>query len=290
MPVDLGHSRFGAHGNIGVALVWDCPACGVRNEGRPPERGCVQCGAGDPTKGSAGHPALTERYAGGEALTEGTVTHRVPPVVSVPLRSVESATKIYRLLEYVVTRPEDVQIVLRNSLVGRLEMGWGTLTGTIVDSLDATQEDRLRMARMQPGVWLANPAAMAQQDHQAAHIVAPLLQRRREMETLTELEQAAITKHFERNTPMTVEPPALEADKVLAERLQNLGSLRWGGDGLAFTHTLALALSNAAVELAGNTEPEKFLSSAECMRLAQALMALIPSEWNPQPEQTDRQA
>ena len=49
--------------------------------------------------------------------------------------------------------------------------------------------------------------------------------------------------------------------------------------GLKFAHTLALALSQIAPELEANMEPEKFITSEECLRLASALMQLIPADW-----------
>lgn len=52
---------------------------------------------------------------------------------------------------------------------------------------------------------------------------------------------------------------------------------------LRLAHTLALALSQIAPELAANMEPLKFLSDQECLALANALMQRIPDDWDPQP-------
>lgn len=61
-------------------------------------------------------------------------------------------------------------------------------------------------------------------------------------------------------------------DALTARRLFSVGGHR-------LCYTLALALGGIAEELAGNSEPEKFLSREECLRLASALLAIIPPEW-----------
>jgi len=66
---------------------------------------------------------------------------------------------------------------------------------------------------------------------------------------------------------------------VTNDDLRNVAEGVWQLGGPKLCYTLALALSTIAEELAGNSEPEKFLSSEECVALAQALMHLVPPEW-----------
>jgi hypothetical protein len=67
----------------------------------------------------------------------------------------------------------------------------------------------------------------------------------------------------------------------LAQLLLDLFERVQAGSGLRAIHTLALALSNVSVELEGNMEPEKFMSAAQCLQLANALLQLIPADWTP---------
>lgn len=265
------HYRGGQ--GLGVLHTWNCPACGVLNEGSLAQ-GCAACGAGDERQGTAGTGQI-ERRAEGEALTEplGTVLKSRSSVTSVPRHGVESVPPhtIYRLIEYVVNPGKDVTLTLRNSLVGRLTMDWGTLTGTIIDSLDAQQEDRLRMARMQPGVWMGNTEVMR---HDQTRV--------REAATDRALVYSAQDYQQVQDAKMTTSPYRL-IEYVVAERAEQVVALL----GLRVAHTLALALSGIAEELAQNSEPEKFLSRDECLGLAQALMNLIPEDWNPQPPEEE---
>jgi hypothetical protein len=52
-------------------------------------------------------------------------------------------------------------------------------------------------------------------------------------------------------------------------------------------HTIALALQSIAPEL-DNSEPAMFLTGAECLDLAQALMNLVPAEWQGDTDGTDQ--
>lgn len=266
----------GTHGTLGAIVAWNCPACEKQNEGRRPEHGCIYCGAGDPTQSKAGlADQIIEAAKGAAQRAKEAGGNRVEAYRPVPpsAPTTEQAIRIYRLIEYVIRRPQDVQIVLRNSLVGRLEMGWGALTGTIVDSLDSQQEDRLRMARMQPGVWLANPEAMAAQDHQAAHIVQPLIAHRQAMGI--EPRQVIFNP-----TEYPMEPP--DTGPAFTEAEAAFGKMIAETYGYRLCYTLALALSTIAPELGGNMEPEKFLTLEECLALANALMQEIPADWTPQ--------
>jgi hypothetical protein len=208
------------------------------------------------------------------------------PLPSVVLPA--AATKIYRLIEYVITDPGAGAEVLRRSLIGRLTFPWGAITGAIVDTLDGTQEDRLRMARMQPGVWVGNTAASVT-DRSGPPTPATIAQVKALMDNgLTHYEEAAIAEHYRtKETPMELPDtgPAFTSEQArFAHALYDLAESITPGRGYAFVHTLALALSNVSVELDGNMEPEKFMPSAAALQLANALMQLIPEDWNPQPE------
>jgi len=192
-----------------------------------------------------------------------------------PPRPVE-ALRILRLIEYLIKPGENADTTLRRSLVGRMDMSWGTLTGTIVDTLDDRQEDLLRLARRQPGVWVSNSAAMEQADQQDRHSHGPVY-------VPTQLPGPAVVKfnpfadaaRERERKPVNMPPTGPEytqADAAFAEMIVR-------EYGLKLTHTFALALSQIAPELEANMEPEKFITSEECLRLANALMQLIPADW-----------
>jgi len=61
-------------------------------------------------------------------------------------------------------------------------------------------------------------------------------------------------------------------DKDLAWKLIELG-------GYTLAHTIALALGTIAEELESNADPERLLSREAALRLASAIMFLIPDEW-----------
>jgi hypothetical protein len=194
--------------------------------------------------------------------------------------------RVLRLIEYLIKPGENADITLRRSLVGRMDMIWGTLTGTIVDSLDDRQEDLLRLARRQPGVWVSNSAAMEQADQQDKgrklvpyhEAIGPVLQ---EFERLHQQSTSTVFNPFadaakereRKSMDMPQTGPAFTADDAaIAKNIVRL----WG---LKLAHTFALALSQIAPELEANMEPEKFITSEECLRLANALMQLIPADW-----------
>lgn len=185
----------------------------------------------------------------------------------VPVPSVEPQTlRVLRLIEYLINPGEDADLTLRNSLVGRMDFAWGTLTGTIVDSCDARQEDLLGLARRQPGVWLGNQEAMTmvKQPSKGRPGPAPAAVPRRPV--LPEAPKAPAME-----MPPTG-PPFGEEEAKFAAFIAETYDLR-------FAHTLALALSQIAPELAANMEPEKFLSDRDCLRFANALMQRIPEDW-----------
>ncbi len=271
-------SRFSKQ-SLGTLTIWDCPSCGVKNEGRRPEQGCVHCGAGDPTKSRAGEPAReTDKTPLGQVPAAPAVS-AVPPIAHgrQSPRVPADVQRIYRIIEYAFTNPASLEGTLRRSLVGSLSPAAGlTITATIIDTLDAQQEDRLRMARMQPGVWLANPDAM-----HAAPTPHGLREKLSQLHLRYSSPAAALrqefsmeppTLHVPSATPPPTGPAYTEAHAEVAQRLCEIL-------GYKIVHTLALALSSIAEELASNAEPEKFLGRDECLQLANALLHAIPDGW-----------
>jgi len=186
--------------------------------------------------------------------------------------------RVLRLIEYLIKPGENADITLRRSLVGRMDMHWGTLTGTIVDSLDDRQEDLLSLARRQPGVWVSNSAAMEQADQQdkgrkppPTLAGRPLFVPAPPFNPFAEAARERESRSDRMEMPQT--GPAFTGED--AEMARGIARAY----GLKFAHTLALALSQIAPELEANMEPEKFITSEECLRLANALMQLIPADW-----------
>lgn len=294
-PTDEGLVRgsrhySGGHGNVGVPMHWHCPACGQENLGRLLEAGCLHCGSGDPAKNRAGVPPVAPPPPAQHTATEydrrRDEANQREAQAQVQARSrhqVEQATKIYRLLEYVVKPGKDLDAVLRNSLVGRIEFDWGSLTATIVDTLDPVQEDRLRMARMQPGVWLANrdamqgtPRSVQERSREAGRPVI----------ALSPAEQAAIHRHFEeKRMAPRIEVPDTGPTPTAEHIRWATGLLDLGGPALVYT--LALGLQAIAEEVGASMEAEKFLSQADCLSLANALMGVLPTGWLEGKETTD---
>lgn len=289
-------SRFGraAGDGLGPAGPWKCPACGVQNDGRI-EKGCVHCGSGDPTKSRAGKPPapsvelaqaaaqdLVQRAkaAAGEAKAQGG--NRVVAAGQPQMQ------RILRVIEYLIKPDHNADDVLRNSLVGRMDFAWGSLTGVMVDSMDLRQEDLLGLARRQPGVWLANPNAMVLQ--------AALSQGKVPNIDPTNAKRLLDVDTGPRPRPTMTQPlppadlPDLTTpdtgvsfdinDKRMAWELITIG-------GYQLAHTLALALGTIAEELESNADSERLLSKDQALRLANAIMFLIPDEWlTPEPPPT----
>lgn len=277
------HSRQYA-GGLGTLTIWDCPACGRKNEGRPPEQGCQHCGSGDPLLGKAGGVVQADPAPVDVSQAVPTRTSGVPRPVASQVRVEPQATRVLRLIEYLIAPGQNADEVLRKSLIGTLHFPWGQLTGTIVDSLDTNQADRLQLAKRQPGVWLGNSSielggfdsrraswALENPTGGLESGVAP----RPGTFPLTPSEQAAIQQHFERKpveTPETTEPFFTGDQAMLAKALEEIG-------GLKLVYTLALALQGIADELDTNSEPGKFLTSKDALGLANALMHRIPDDW-----------
>lgn len=280
--------------------IWDCPACGMKNEGRPPHQGCLHCGAGDqrksvagaatragqaeragtPLEGSPGKPAAAG--ATGAGATVRSAGGASDPIVG-PARDA-APTRILRLIEYLIRPGENVDTILRRSLVGRMDLPWGTITATIVDSSDGNQEDRLKLARMQPGVWMANPEAMEGYDRrvqpQAGRAVPTPMDPSTRRLMLTQLERTL------KEYPMAGEAPPQDAAPPTGPSFTRLQ-----GDmataliqllGPQMAHTICLGLSQIAEELEGNMEPEKFVTREEALQLANAILHHLPA-WPEQP-------
>ena len=283
-PGFRGRRYGGDSGSLGVALVWKCVGCGAQVEGRRIEEGCPHCGAGVPSQESQ-QPVLepvAESSGDHSLIPAATVSTTVSGLGRIPetgRRPVEvPATRILRLIEYVIKPGANADVILRNSLVGRLEMGWGTLTGTIIDSIDLQQEDRLRMAKMQPGIWLANPEAVAAQDPHAAITMRPLLEYRNPLLQRT----PDGTVSFVRETTMSPPPPTGPSfSRDHARFAQTIATV--SGDNYALINTLALALQSIAQEL-GDGQQGQFITEQEALQLANALMQQLPADWQPEAE------
>lgn len=274
-PTDDGEivpgSRHYGGKTLGEVRIWKCPACGIQNDGRTPAQGCVHCGAGDPrkSKAAAAQPAVPQEPSRieGRPAERGTRERPSMPFPVVP--RVETPLRVLRLIEYLFTPGEtSPDAVLRRSLVGRMDLPWGSITATIVDTLDTRQEDLLTLARRQPGVWLANPEAMDHADRRG------LPQTTRD-----------ILNRFGRGSPMAdtpdaPPPPALpDTGPPFSAQEQRIAGLIFNAGGSKLCYTLALALQTLAEELQANMEPGKFLTQEEALALANALMQEIPEDW-----------
>ena len=326
-PVDKQHSRHGSGQHkdaLGQPTLWNCPGCGQKVEGVRVEMGCPHCGAGTPTEVQPAAPTPTPkaqaapqvrppaRYApspsptsAGDVRTERASSGSggepaAPPVV-----------RIIRLIEYVVTKGE-AQDVLRNSLVGTLPMGWGTLTGVIVDETTPRQEDLLNMARRQPGVWLANPGAMQGADPRngvvkgmvtaregvirgVSGLAIPGVGLRRVPNWMQQAEVAARMPNGEvlvEGIYPLVEPPDDELSIEAATLYAKLGATRDAGGtmtdediheyalgiftltGPRIAYTLGVALQSIAPSLADTDEPEHVLTLSDAEKLGAELVRL----------------
>lgn len=280
---------------MGELTVWNCPACGKKNEGRPLQVGCAHCGAGDPVKSRAGTATGPERRAA-EPVQRTTARRAAtvppgPPSVEAPgeirpakAMAAATGTRILRMVEYLIKPGHNIDEVLRRSLVGRMDLAWGTLTGTIVDSIDQNQEDRLRLAKLQPGVWIANQRA-----GELAQATAPDTPMPPEvLDTFDEFDRKMrqrLGAHNALQEPLMADdstpqdlivpdtgPPYTQEQFNIAQMIYHLGAAK-------LCYTLALALQNVAQELEGNSEPDKFLSGEECLQFAEAFMQQVPPDW-----------
>lgn len=281
----LPTSRFyrGGSGSLGKAATWICPGCGKQNDApRRVEDGCVHCGAGDPSLNPPRKPLERHQETGrveqvhhpGAAHPDDRYHAGHPTIVTgaAPRIGQGGATRILRLIEYLIDPGEDATDVLRRSLVGCMEFPWGTITGTIVDTADARQEDLLRLAKYQPGVWLAKrpdgtippeEPVRRPRSPQFISVGQPVLSVRPPADNAQEQQMT---------TPSVGIQYGPEAAR-LAQAIYQLG-------GPQLAHTLAMGLQAILEEIGGNSEPEKFLAPQQCLELATALMDLLPPEWD----------
>lgn len=292
---------------LGEVRLWDCPACGKKNEGQRPEHGCVHCGAGDPRKAMAGSgesgplPVAAPAPRRVPALLPASTSADPSPWAPAGPRPAPAPVRILRLLEYLIAPGQTADETLRRSLVGTLEMGWGRLTATIVDSCDARQEDLLTLARKQPGVWMNKeplPPGVVTYEEGTQKVLAQFEEDHRRRQDPPAVDWCVvpldpqvpvlnIPQEARMNPPDTgpaysVEEAALAAD-ILA-----CGHRAMADGGYKLCYTLALALQTIAEELAMTMEPERFLTREQALALANALMQQIPAEWVG--EQPDAQA
>lgn len=295
-------SRHYRGNTLGPAGPWKCPACLKQNEGAV-EKGCVHCGSGDPNKSRAGGPPKPTVPAVRPDADDGAghvrpVPPRPRPDLSEHRPTLPPATlRILRLIEYVVKPGQNADDVLRNSLVGRMEFAWGTLTATIVDSADLRQEDLLGLARRQPGVWLANPNATVLQAALSlgkVNATPSPFSRADEDRIKADLQVLEVERLKKMSTPL---PPAELPDSRITPDTGisfdiNDKNLAWEIIqlvGYKVAHTLAVALGSVAGELDQSGDSEKLMTSQEATQLANAILFLIPDEWLTPPAPVERQ-
>ena len=126
------------------------------------------------------------------------------------------------------------------------------------------------MAGRQPGVWLGGPNYMA---HQHEY-------------TLRTVQATELPRDLERVAPLYQEKQVVQEQQPPTADEHNMALLILGAGDYRLCYTVALALQIFAEQVEhGSMEREKQYSSEECLRLAQALMDLIPADWDPQPEE-----
>lgn len=273
---------------LGVLSVWSCPACGKQNEGRKPEQGCAHCGAGDQSKGKAGGSTAVERvHAPMRPLPDAPSRLPEPRTGSAgnaEVRGPVEPLRILRLIEYLIHPGQDADATLRRSLVGRMEMPWGTITATIVDSVDSRQEDLLRLAHRQPGVWMANPEAMHEKTPPRDRVRIQTAAQWAAESTFAAADLAEEEHRYAMENPTPPDTgPSFTPDQAKIAQTIVLGY------GYRIANTIALALSAIAEEVAGNMEPEKFLTREECLQLANALIQQLPDDWTGEPAPEEAQ-
>ena len=260
MPLERG-SRFGRHGTLGQAAVWDCPNCGEKQIGRRPEDGCGSCGVGTPAhtppapKLSASTPTASTEVPSATPLWTGDSARgfeRVQP----------ETHRIYRLIEYTFQPGASVDAILRRSLIGRMDLGAVAITGCIVDDLTNLQQDRLKMARMQPGVWSGKQLA-DEGSRPVLGWVPPDFQREflpRKVPTMT--------------PPTTIDPRPF--------------GFSWDQVPTPLLRVIHLGLIAVLEELP--TKPsEEYLSRAQVVAIISEIEALLPPEDAPVPTPEDQE-
>jgi hypothetical protein len=280
-PTEDGNLVHGARHYAGKTLgpsgPWKCPSCQVQNEGAI-EAGCVHCGSGSPAKSQAGNPA---RVIDVPVRHQVTTPRLATPAGTASVGNAEerrslSPLVVTRILQYVCTPGKEAAMLhgLQRALVGKYAFDWGTITAAIVDETSQRQEDILGLANRQPGVWLGGPLTPQTGDFLTGY-QPPFAEAPGREESLGAPPLVGRIHRPMPETPAT--GPNFTQDDVEA------ADLIVRSFGLRVAHTLALALSSIAPELEGNSEPQKFLSSPECLRLANALMQQIPDQWKGEP-------
>jgi hypothetical protein len=180
---------------------------------------------------------------------------------------------VTRIIQYVAKPGKDAALVLtlRQALVGRYEFDWGTITGTIVDTVHPRQEDLLGMANRQPGVWMGGPRDVGRSSYQETTMAEP-------------------PKTAPPTPPLEVPPPAPgmtvpdqgpafdDTDAALATGLITMG-------GYEFAYTIAMSLQSFVSAIEAETmERPRYLTPDRCLRIASAILHYIPDDWNPAPE------
>jgi len=307
MPVETGrsggeftrHYRGGTH--LGLALQWDCPACGTKHEtaNAPIEQGCPACGAGVPgVAGKAAAPSSPIAPVGVASVAPQTAPKEAGSPVRAPgqersakltLPEGQEVQTTYRLIRYTGSR-EWIEATLRRSLVGYMNLGEGMVTATIIDGVDRRQEDLLGMAGRQPGVWLSQDRQVVPGERtEKRHI--PMGWDLDPVEPVRWARPGGVTSPV---PPEKETAPMPDPDKrsfsELPEAIQAVRILNACDLDYRVGYTLAMALNQFATVVEDESmERDKYLSPQQCVGLARALLSVIPKDWQPEPETDESQ-
>jgi hypothetical protein len=199
-----------------------------------------------------------------------------------PAEPAPAALVVTRIVQYACLPGYETQLeeILLKSLVGKVQLEWGTMTAAVVDDLSPRQQDILGLLGRQPGVWEArkirpldgnqpgpSPLQRAIDDAKAGRprVSVPPTPARETPAWFREEVEAAMTDRIVPDTG----PTFSVLDQQLAKALVSLC-------GLQVAYTIAVALQS----MEGVTDDDpKLLKSQECYALANAIIQLIPDEY-----------
>jgi hypothetical protein len=210
---------------------------------------------------------------------------------------------VTRIIQYVAKAGHETALeeTLKRSLVGKVDLGWGSITAAVVDDLSSRQEDILGILRRQPGVWLSGFRISDTEVRRGEQA----LREDREPGPTYEQVSARVLQEFEQEhqrsmaeppktapptPPLEVPPPAPgmtvpdqgpafdDTDAALATGLITMG-------GYEFAYTIAMSLQSFVSAIEAETmERPRYLAPDRCLRIASAILHYIPDDWNPAPE------
>jgi hypothetical protein len=211
-------------------------------------------------------------------------------------RAVESLV-VTRVIQYVAHPGQEPALLdtLQRSLVGRVETDGMTITAAVVDDLSPRQQDILGLLGRQPGVWLAR--RMGGADRNALKAILVPHQYSSPPEAILRYGETPGREETHRGKPFIGEQHLYSQRPFKGERMTdsppNTGPAFSPAQGamaqaitltcgLQVAYTIALALQNYSELVKGESfEPHKQLTSEECLQMANAIMQLIPDDWDP---------